>query len=109
MAEILIVLTTVPDRKVGAELGRQLVQERLAACVNLLPGVRSFYLWQDELEDAEEALLIAKVRADRFGEYERRMLELHPYDLPEIVGLGVAAVHQAYLDWCLRQGEGPDP
>ena len=107
MSEILIVLTTVPDRKVGAELGLQLVKERLAACVNLLPGLRSFYIWHDQVQEDEEALLIAKVRADRFDAYAGRMLELHPYDLPEIVGLPAERVHQAYLDWCLRQGAGP--
>ncbi len=102
MEEILIVLTTVPDAEVGARLARRLVEENLAACVNLLPGVRSFYVWEGELQDDAELLLIAKVRADRFGAYERRLVELHPYSVPEVVGLPVAVAHAAYVEWRLR-------
>ncbi|MFH0944223.1 MAG: divalent-cation tolerance protein CutA [Planctomycetota bacterium] len=105
MRALMIVLTTVPDCKVGAEIGRTVVQEDLAACVNLLPGVRSFYLWQGGLQEDEEALLIAKVRKDRFDAYERRMAELHPYEVPEIVALPAERVSEGYLKWCLGEGE----
>ena len=105
----MIVLTTVPDCKVGAEIGRSVVQEDLAACVNLLPGVRSFYIWQGELQEDEEALLIAKVRSDRYEAYQRRMGELHPYEVPEIVAIPAEKVSERYLAWCLGEDGGPGP
>lgn len=101
MAGILVVLTTVPDEATGATIGRQLVEEGLAACVNLVAGVRSFYVWEGAVQDDPEHLLIAKVVEERFDRYERRVLELHPYDVAEVVALPVERVSRAYLDWCL--------
>jgi len=102
--EILVVLTTAPDDETGAIIARALVAESLAACVNVIPGVRSFYQWQGQLQDDREVLLVAKIRADRSGTYETRMKELHPYDVPEIVAIPPRHVHRAYLDWCLANG-----
>jgi periplasmic divalent cation tolerance protein len=98
-----VVLTTVPDAAVGARLARTLVKERLAACVNLVPGVRSFYRWQGRLEDAREVLLIVKTRADRCAALAVRIQALHPYELPEVLELAADGGSAAYLDWVWRE------
>ena len=104
MEQIRVVLTTVPNEETAASIAGRLVDERFAACVNVLPGVRSFYVWEGERQDDSEVLLVAKVRADRLFEYEARMTELHPYSVPEIVALSVDRVNIDYLAWCLRLG-----
>ena len=101
--EVRVVLTTVPDAAVGARLARTLVEERLAACVNLIPSVRSFYRWQGQLEDAGEVLLLVKTRADRCAALAARIQALHPYELPEVLELAADGGSAAYLDWVGRE------
>ena len=98
-----MVLTTVPDAEAGARLARTLVAERLAACVNLVPGVRSIYRWQGQLEDASEVLLLVKTRADRCAALAARIQALHPYELPEVLELAAGGGSAAYLDWVRRE------
>jgi periplasmic divalent cation tolerance protein len=98
-----VVLTTLPDAEAGARLARRLVEERLAACVNLIPGVRSFYRWQGRLEDAGEVLLLVKTRADRCQALAARIQALHPYELPEVLELAAGGGSAAYLDWVGRE------
>ena len=94
-----VVLVTAPDAEVGARLARALVGEGLAACVNVVPGVRSIYRWQGDLHDDAEVLLVAKTCADRAEAFGARVRELHPYELPEVVRLSVTGGSAAYLDW----------
>jgi len=94
-----VVLATAPDADSAASLARALVGERLAACVNLVPGVRSIYRWQGQVEDAAEVLLVIKTRADRCGALASRLRELHPYELPEVLELSAVGGSAAYLDW----------
>jgi len=94
-----VILCTCPDRTTGDSLARALVEERLAACVNLAPGIRSVYRWQNAVETAEEILLIIKTTTAAYPALERRILELHPYEVPEIVCLDVSAGLPAYLEW----------
>lgn len=94
-----VVLLTAPDSEVAARLARALVSEGLAACVNVVPGVRSIYRWQGTLHDDAEVLLVAKTCADRAEAFGARVRELHPYELPEVVRLPVAGGSAAYLDW----------
>ncbi len=94
-----VVLLTAPDAEVGARLARALVAEGLAACVNVVPGVRSIYRWQGELHDDAEVLLVAKTCADRAEALGARVRELHPYELPELVRLPLAGGSASYLDW----------
>jgi periplasmic divalent cation tolerance protein len=101
--EIRVVLTTVPDAAAGERLARALVEERLAACVNLVPGVRSIYRWQGAVEDAAELLLVAKTRADRCRALAARIQALHPYELPEVLELAASGGSPAYLDWVRRE------
>jgi periplasmic divalent cation tolerance protein len=94
-----IVLSNVPPERAEA-LAKTLVEERLAACVNLLP-VRSVYRWKGELQQDSEVTLLIKVAADRVQPLRERLRALHPYDLPEIVVLGVEVEQslQEYVDW----------
>jgi periplasmic divalent cation tolerance protein len=101
--EVRVVLTTVPDAEMGARLARTLIEEKLAACVNLVPGVRSFYRWQGQLEDASEVLLLVKTRADRCAALAARIQALHPYALPEVLELAAGGGSAAYLDWVGRE------
>ena len=96
---ILLCLCTCPDAASAQKLAETLVGERLAACVNRLPGVLSTYRWQGEVNTDNEELLLIKTTADRLPALERRVLELHPYEVPELIAVPVADGHAAYLDW----------
>jgi len=100
-----VVLVTAPDAEVGARIGRALVEEGLAACANLLPGVRSIYRWQGAVHEGAEVLLILKTRAALAAALAARVRALHPYELPEVIALPVAGGSQPYLDWVLRTAE----
>ncbi len=97
--DLRVVLVTAPDAEVAERLARGLVEERLAACVNLIPGIRSFYRWEGAVRDDAEVLLVVKTRTDRLEALASWLQELHPYELPEILGLPVIGGSQAYLDW----------
>ena len=94
-----VVLVTAPDREVALQLARTLVEERLAACVNVVPGVASVYRWEGAVEQDEEILLVAKTRADRVTDLATRVRDLHPYDLPETLALPAAGGSEPYLSW----------
>lgn len=98
-----VVLVTVPDVRVGRELGRQLVDEGLVACVNVVPGVRSIYRWQGKVEESDECLLVMKLRRAGVGPVRERVQALHPYDLPEVLALPVEDGSQPYLDWVVAE------
>jgi len=96
---VLLCLCACPDAATATRLAEALVGERLAACVNRLPGVRSTYRWQGEVHTDAEELLVIKTTATRFEALQARLLALHPYELPELVALPVERGHTAYLDW----------
>lgn len=97
--EARVVLVTAPDDAVAQRLADGLVSARLAACVNIVPGLRSVFRWEGEVCSETEVLLIAKTTAERVPEIESFLAEHHPYDCPECVALAVAAVEAAYLAW----------
>ena len=94
-----VVLTTVPTVEVAEQLAVAVVEERLAACANMVPGVTSIYRWQGEVRSEGEVLVILKTTADCVERLRARLVELHPYDVPEVVALGVEAGHEPYLAW----------
>ena len=94
-----IVLTTVGAAFDAAQLARTVVEERLAACVNVLPPMQSVYRWQGQVHVDDERQLVIKTSADCIEALERRVRTLHPYELPEWLVLGVAGGSEAYLDW----------
>lgn len=102
-----VVLTTCPDDASAEILARRLVEERLAACVNRVAGIRSTYWWQGAVHDDAEVLLIAKTSAGRVATLSARIQELHPYELPEVIALPVALGAERYLDWVGQTVAGP--
>ena len=96
---VLIVFCTCPDALVADTIARALVEQRLAACVSALPGLRSTYLWVGEIEHADEVQLLIKTTRDRFDALREAVLALHPYELPELIAVEAAAGSVPYLDW----------
>jgi len=102
-----VVLVTAPDLEAGARIGRSLVEEGLAACANVVPGVRSIYRWQGAIQDDAEVLLIVKTRSSLVDALATRVRALHPYELPEVIALPVAGGSAPYLDWVRGAAAGP--
>ena len=102
-AEVRVAFITAPDADTGARIGRALVEERLAACVNLLPGVRSIYRWEGAVQDEAEVLLVVKTRADRSRALTERVIALHPYSVPEVVLLPCVGGSEPYLRWVVEE------
>lgn len=104
---LLLVLTTAPDLKTARDLAKALVTRKIAACVNISPGLVSVYSWEEALQEDEEVLLLIKTRG---GLLESQLIplihELHPYDLPEIIALPILAGEKNYLDWVLKGTSG---
>lgn len=96
--DVVVVLCTAPPADADA-LARTLVDERLCACVNVVPGLRSVFRWQGAVDAADEALLIVKTTRRCVPPLEARLTELHPYDVPEVLVFDVAAGLPAYLEW----------
>ena len=102
MPEAMEVHITAPDATQAADMARTLVEEGLCACVNIVSGVRSIYVYEGKLCDDPEVLCIAKTRPELFDRLQRRIRELHPYEIPEILAFAVDEGSAEYLDW-LRQ------
>jgi len=101
-SDAVVVLLSGPKGEDLRALGRTLVEERLAACVSVLPGARSLYRWEGEVCEQEEALAILKTTRGRLPAVEERVLELHPYEVPEFLALEVTRGSAAYLEWMGR-------
>ena len=98
-----VVLCTVPTPEVGAEIGRGLVEGKLAACVNIVPGLRSIYVWDGETKDDSECQLLIKTRQGRFDALASWIRAHHPYSEPEILALPILAGSSSYLAWISAQ------
>ncbi len=101
--ELLVVFTTLPDEESAQEVADLLVGERLAACVSILPGCRSVYRWQGSVEVADEIPLLIKTAADRYPALQARLIELHSYDVPEILAWRPDAGLPEYASWVLSE------
>jgi periplasmic divalent cation tolerance protein len=99
MSEISIVLITAGSEEEAARIGMTLVEEGLAACANLVPHIRSIYRWKGKIHDERECLIITKTRTLLFRDLEKRVRELHSYEVPEIISFPVEQGFQQYLDW----------
>lgn len=99
MDEIIIILTNLPDRASALKLAGQLVEQRLAACVNVLAECSSVYRWEGKIKSATEVPVLIKSRAQRYDEVEAAIRRLHPYELPEIVAVPVRRGLEEYLEW----------
>lgn len=96
---VLLVLCMVPNEAAASAIARALVEERLAACVNCLPGALSTFRWEDRVQTEPELLLLAKTTRDRFEALSARIVALHPYELPEVIAVDVSHGLDRYLDW----------
>ena len=104
---IRLVLTTTANPEEAERLGRALVEERLAACATLIPGVQSIYHWQGAVESATETMLLIKTGEEQLARLEARLHELHSYQTPEFLVLEVGAGSHSYLDWLLSSLRQP--
>ncbi len=93
------IFVTVPDRRSASRLSRVLLEERLAACVQVFGSITSRYWWQGRIEQSREWLLVIKTGKAQYARLERRIRELHPYQVPEVIAVPVAAGYRLYLDW----------
>ena len=107
-SDIVVVLTTLPDRRSAMELAAAVVAERVAACANVLGECASIYRWQGKVEKAFEVPVLFKTSADGYPGLEAAIRARHPYEVPEIIAIPVAAGLPAYLDWVRAETTG-DP
>jgi len=99
-----VILCTAPaEGDVAAKLARSLVEQKLAACVNIIPGVRSFYSWKGQLEEDAEVQLVIKTQRSSYAKVQAWLKEQHPYDEPEILALPVEQGSPSYLAWLVEQ------
>ena len=98
MTDYIVVYVTAPQDE-AVDLAKTLVEERLVACVNIVPGLRSIYWWQGKVEDEPEVLCIMKTRSNLFESLRDRVRELHSYEVEEIIALPIVAGNLPYLDW----------
>ncbi len=97
--KILLALSTFPDAEAARRISNQLVAEKLAACANILPAVESIYRWKGNVENANETLVLFKLREDRRPAFQEKLRSLHPYEVPEIIFVPVSSGLPEYLRW----------
>jgi periplasmic divalent cation tolerance protein len=102
MADYAVVLTTTDSKESADKIAHGLVEQRLAACVNIVPGVESVYHWEDKLQTSQEWLLLLKTRESKFDAVRDAILELHHYEVPEVVLLKVSDGSHDYLEWITK-------
>jgi periplasmic divalent cation tolerance protein len=94
-----VVISTCPDRSSADRIARRIIESRLAACVNVVGGVHSYYEWQNALEESDEFLLVIKSRIDVFNALQNVIISEHPYELPEVIAVPIKAGYAPYLAW----------
>jgi periplasmic divalent cation tolerance protein len=99
LVEAVLVVTNMPDRESARQLAEKLVEKRIAACVNILAPCESVYRWQGKIESAQEVPLLIKTLRAHYDKVEKTIRQCHPYELPEIIAVPIAAGLPAYLDW----------
>ncbi|MGC8926449.1 MAG: divalent-cation tolerance protein CutA [Myxococcota bacterium] len=95
----IIVFVTTPSHSDAADIARTIVSERLAACVNIISGVRSIFYWDEKVQDEQETLMIIKSSEGLFEDLKRRIIMTHPYSVPEIISVEIKEGNQEYLNW----------
>ena len=99
MTDKIIVFVTCESKEQAESIAQTVVGEKLAACVNIVPGIRSCYVWKERLTWSDEVLLLIKTTKGRFAQLQDRIKELHSYEVPEIVSVVIEEGSQKYLDW----------
>ncbi len=101
--EFILVITTVPDAEKGEEIAKKIVEERLSACVTVVPARASFYWWEGKIEKESECILFIKTKSSLYNELEKTLLSIHPYSVPEIISLPISKGFEKYLDWIKKE------
>lgn len=107
MNDVIAVLTNVPDERIARQIGATLVEQKLAACVNILAACESIYRWRGKTESAREFPLLIKTTRGRYPEVESTLKQLHPYEIPEIIVFPIDVGLPAYLDWVRSETHHP--
>ena len=107
MTDKIVVLTAVDSQEQATKIARALVEKRVAACVNILPGAQSVYRWKGQIEEASEWMLVIKSRRDLFEALQSELRDLHSYEVPECVALPVVDGSEDYLAWLDREVSQP--
>lgn len=105
-AAVVAVMSTAPDAATAERIGTVLVEERLAACANVVEGVTSVFRWKGELEREDEVLVILKTTTEAVDRLRERLVELHPYEVPEVLAFPVSSGHAPYVEWVRREVSG---
>lgn len=105
--DAVLVYCSCPDDAVAAEIAQAVVAERLAACVSRMSGMVSTYRWEGEIQHDGEVLLLIKSTRQRFDALRLRLLEMHPYELPEIIAVDIGLGHPPYLEWLCKESAAP--
>ena len=95
----IVVFKTAPDVETAHRIAREIVAEGLAACCNILPEINSIYTWKGEVQEEKEVLMIIKTTAQRFPELQAKVVDIHPYDVPELIAMPISRGLPAYLEW----------
>ncbi len=103
-----MVICTFPSMEKARQIGTVLVQMQLVACVNLIPGIQSIYCWEGKVESQEEVIAFFKTSAARYQQLEEKVIEMHPYEVPELVVVDLAAGFPAYLQWVLSSTQSTE-
>lgn len=102
----IIVLVTVPDHNVARKISETILAARLAACVNILPGVQSMYWWEGKIADEQEVLLMMKTTEARYDSLSQTIKSVHPYEVPEILAVPILNGLPQYIEWVKREASG---
>ncbi len=95
----LLVLCTCPNQEIATTIAENIVAQHLAACINIVPAIKSVYHWQGNVESAEESLMLIKTHQQKFSSLQNTISTMHPYEVPEIISLDISEGLPKYLDW----------
>ena len=109
MDKAILIYNTVPNEEVGQKIAQALVEQQLAACVSMVPGLKSVYRWQGKVEHANEICLMIKTTSDRLEELQASLLSLHPYTVPELIAVPITGGLPTYLQWIVDETSSDAP
>jgi len=97
LSSYVVILATTPSRDASLKIAKELVKRKLVACINIIPGVYSVYIWKGKVEEAQEELLVMKTKRELIKKVDKLVKELHPYEVPEIISLSISEGYEEYL------------
>ncbi len=104
--EYIVVYVTTPNEKTAKKIAKEVLEKRLAACINIIPNIYSTYRWRGRIEEDQEALMIIKTRRGLFDILAKTIKEKHPYEVPEVIGIPIIEGYNAYLEWIRDETKG---